>query len=240
MSVNFQVTPVDGLDKELLLNVEGYIARPATISKAAIPDMKPDADGHYIVPQGTLVVGANGSILTNPMQEVVQATVTQTRATATVASTVVVTAKAAGTVAYTVALEKGTTRNPSVSFDGTALVVKLAVNRAGNVTTTYDDVVTLINNDTVANSYVVASLADGADGSAVAVATTDAVALAGGAAEAVTGDIDGILYHSVDVSAGEAPCTVLIRGVVNVDNMPVEPSAAVKAKLPHIIFGRID
>ena len=240
MSISFKTPSVGGFDKELLLNVEGYLARPATVSKATIPGLAPNNKGRYIIPQGTLVVGAKGSILTNPMQEVVQATVTQTRATATVASTVVVTAKAAGTVAYTVALEKGTTRNPSVSFDGTALVVKLAVNRAGNVTTTYDDVVTLINNDTVANSYVVASIADGADGSAVAAATSDAVALAGGAAEAVTGNIDGVLYHSVDVTDGEAPATVVISGIINVDNMPVEPSDAVKAKLPHIIFGRID
>lgn len=238
MSVNFQVTPVDGLDKELLLNVEGYIARPATISKAAIPNMKPDADGHYIVPQGTLVVGKSGSILENPLQEVVQATVTQTRATATVASKFTVTAKTAGVVAYTVTLVKGTNGNSSVSFDGTDVKVTLAVNRSGNVKTTYKDVVDLINNDATANSYVVAKLVDGEDGSDVAAETTET--LAGGAAEAVTGDIDGILYHSVDVSAGEAPCTVLIRGVVNVDNMPVEPSAAVKAKLPHIIFGRID
>lgn len=238
MSVNFQATPVDGLDKELLLNVEGYIARPATISKAALPDMKPDADGHYIVPQGTLVVGKSGSILENPLQEVVQATVTQTRATATVASKFTVTAKTAGVVAYTVTLVKGTNGNSSVSFDGTDVKVTLAVNRSGNVKTTYKDVVDLINNDATVNSYVVAKLVDGEDGSDVAAETTET--LAGGAAEAVTGDIDGILYHSVDVSAGEAPCTVLIRGVVNVDNMPVEPSAAVKAKLPHIIFGRID
>ena len=238
MSVNFQVTPVDGLDKELLLNVEGYIARPATISKAAIPDMKPDADGHYIVPQGTLVVGKSGSILENPLQEVVQATVTQTRATATVASKFTVTAKTAGVVAYTVTLAKGTNGNSSVSFDGTDVKVTLAVNRSGNVKTTYKDVVDLINNDATVNSYVVAKLVDGEDGSDVAAETTET--LAGGAAEAVTGDIDGILYHSVDVSSGESPCTVLIRGTVNVDNMPVEPSAAVKAKLPHIIFGRID
>ena len=238
MSVNFQVTPVDGLDKELLLNVEGYIARPATISKAAIPDMKPDADGHYIVPQGTLVVGKSGSILENPLQEVVQATVTQTRATATVASKFTVTAKTAGVVAYTVTLAKGTNGNSSVSFDGTDVKVTLAVNRSGNVKTTYKDVVDLINNDAAVNSYVVAKLVDGEDGSDVAAETTET--LAGGAAEAVTGDIDGILYHSVDVTKGEAPATVLIRGVVNVDNMPVEPSAAVKAKLPHIIFGRID
>ena len=240
MSINAKPTPVDGDDKELLLNVEGYLARPATVSKSTIPNLAPNDKGRYIIPQGTLVVGTSGSILTNPMQEVVQATVTQTRATATVASTVVVTAKSAGVVAYTVALENGTTRTPSVSFDGTALVVKLAVNRNGNVTTTYDDVVSLINNDTVANSYVVASLADGADGSAVAVATKEAVALSGGAAEAVTGNIDGVLYHSVDVTDGEAPATVVIRGIINVDNMPVEPSDAVKAKLPHIIFGRID
>ena len=67
-----------------------------------------------------------------------------------------------------------------------------------------------------------------------------AAALSNGGDATVSGDIDGILYHSVDVTDGEATGALIIHGYVNVDNMPNVPSAAVKAKLPHIVFGRKD
>ena len=64
--------------------------------------------------------------------------------------------------------------------------------------------------------------------------------MSGGAVEAVTGKIDGVLYHSVDVSDGEAVGTMVYAGVINKDAMPIEPSDAVEAALPHIKFARID
>ena len=106
--------------------------------------------------------------------------------------------------------------------------------------TTYGDVVALINNDTIANTYVSAELASGVKGTKVAeVTSVDATTSAGGE-ESVTGLIDGILVHSIDVTAGETAAAMMIAGYVNVDNMPFVPSTAVKAKLPHIVFSRID
>lgn len=242
MSVDFKVTPVDGLDKELLLNVEGYLARPITVSKETISGLAPDDKGRYVIPQGTLLVGKDSSLLVDSMQLAVEAKATQTRAKATVNSVLEVESKVAGAVTYAISLVKptGSSSVPSISFDGAKFEIKLATTSSGNVKTTYDDIVKLINNDTKANTYIVAKIADGADGTTKADATSTDVALAGGAEETVDGNIDGILYHSVDVTDGEAPATLLVHGFVNVDNMPVEPSDAVKAKLPHIMFGRID
>lgn len=242
MSINFKATKVDGFEKELLYNVEGYLARPVTLDKTSIIGLVPDADGHYIIPQGTLLVGKAGSLFDNPQQLAVQASVTQTRASVTVNSAFKVTAREAGDVTDTVSLVVGTKRATTVTHSAGALVVTLGVDKSGNVSVSYDDVVKLINDDEVANSFYVAEIVAGFDGSTVAAATpTSAVpAMSGGAVEAVTDKIDGVLYHSVDVSDGEAVGTMVYAGVINKDAMPVEPSDAVEAALPHIKFARID
>ena len=242
MSINVESQPVTGLvEKELLLISEGYVARPVTVSKDTVAGLQP-IDGHYIIPQGTYLYGKNGSLLVNPQQEAVEVKETVTKSTLTVNSSVIVTAKDEGDLsAYTVALTKGTSRTASISFDvaSKALVVTLAVDKTGAITTTYKEVVDLINNDIVANTFVVAELASGVGDDAVA-AEAAAKPLSAGGAATVTGDIDGILYHSVDVTDGEAIGSLIIHGYIDVDNMPSVPSAAVKAKLPHIVFGRKD
>ena len=242
MAINFGKSPVTGMDdKELLLVSEGYVARPVTVSKDTVAGLTP-VDGHYIIPQGTYLYGKEGSLLVNPQQEAVAVNETVTKSTLTVNSSVIVTAKAEGDLsAYTVAFEKGTKRTLSVNFDvkTTALVVTLAVDKTGAITTTYKEVVDAINDDIVANTFVKAELASGVGEDAVA-AEAVAAPLSKGGDATVDKDIDGILYHSVDVTDGEATGALIIHGYVNVDNMPSVPSAAVKAKLPHIVFGRKD
>ena len=242
MAIDFGKSPVTGMDdKELLLVSEGYVARPVTVSKDTIADITP-VDGHYIIPQGTYLYGKEGSLLVNPQQEAVAVKETVTKSTLTVNSSVSVTAKAEGDLsAYTVAFKKGTKRALSVNFDvkTKALVVALAVDKTGAITTTYKEVVDAINDDIVANTFVKAELVSGVGEDAVA-AEAVAAALSKGGDATVDKDIDGILYHSVDVTDGEATGALIIHGYVNVDNMPSVPSAAVKAKLPHIVFGRKD
>ena len=242
MAINFGKSPVTGMDdKELLLVSEGYVARPVTVSKDTIAGLTP-VDGHYIIPQGTYLYGKEGSLLVNPQQEAVAVKETVTKSTLTVNSSVIDTAKAEGDLsAYTVAFKKGTKRALSVNFDvkTKALVATLAVDKTGAITTRYKEVVDAINDDIVANTFVKAELVSGVGEDAVA-AEAVAAPLSSGGEATVDKDIDGILYHSVDVTDGEATGALIIHGYVNVDNMPSVPSAAVKAKLPHIVFGRKD
>ena len=242
MAIDVGIRPVTGMDdKELLLVSEGYVARPVTVSKETIADIKP-VEGHYIIPQGTYLYGKEGSLLVNPQQEAVAVKETVTKSTLTVNSSVIVTAKAEGDFsACSVEFKKGTKRSLSVSFEVKTkkLIVTLAVDKADAITTTYKEVVDAINDDIVANTFVTATLATGVGEDALAAEAGAANLSAGGAAK-VNGDIDGILYHSVDVTDGEATGALIIHGYVNVDNMPSVPSAAVKAKLPHIVFGRKD
>ena len=244
MANSFKNQKLTGFDKTLVLYQDGYVARPVTVDKTTISDLQPNEAGKYIIPQGTLLTGVSGSLLENPQQKAVQAKVSGTKATVTINSAVVVTAKESGDVAYKFALVKDTksTSSATISYDASQkkFTITLAVNKSDTVLTTYGDVVALINNDTIANTYVSAELASGVKGTQVAdVTSVDATTSAGGE-ESVTGLIDGILVHSIDVTAGETAAAMMIAGYVNVDNMPFVPSTAVKAKLPHIVFSRID
>lgn len=244
MAINFGTKKVNGFDKELLLYKEGYIGKPVTVSKTTISGLTANDAGKYIIPQGTLITGTNGSLLEQPLQEAIKATVTQTLATVTVNTVFKVTAKEAGDLAYAIQIVKGANNTLAASIaytpSTTKFVVTLATDKTGVITSTYGDVVALFNNDLIANTMVIAELVSAAGETTLAAVTATDAVTAGGAAEVVTGTIDGILLHSVDVTDGEATGAMVIAGVVNMDNMPVEPSTAVKAALPKIIFSRID
>ena len=192
MANSFKNQKLTGFDKTLVLYQDGYVARPVTVDKTTISDLQPNEAGKYIIPQGTLLTGVSGSLLENPQQKAVQAQVSVTKATVTINSAVVVTAKESGVVAYKFALVKDTKATSSatisvpsgsISYDASQkkFTITLAVNKSGTVLTTYGDVVALINNDTIANTYVSAELASGVKGTKVAeVTSVDATTSAGG------------------------------------------------------------
>ena len=237
MSIDFGYKKVAGFDKELLYNQVGYLAKPVTLDKSTLT-VTPTEKGRYIIPQGTLLYGQGSSLLLNPNQNAKAVVPTLSKATIVLGETVKITSKADGTVTYKVTLEAGTARRPSITASATEATIKLGVDKAGAVTTTYNDVISLINTDMVANNYIVATLVDGKDGDAVASAGN--VTTASGSVTTVDSDIDGVLLHSVDVTDGEATGAMMIGGNINIDNMPVTPDAAVIAKLPNINFLRRD
>ena len=89
----------------------------------------------------------------------------------------------------------------------------------------------------LANTYVNAKVDDDKKYN---IASAGTATLAGGGVEAVTDFIDGILYHSVDVTDGENTGALIISGVIDIDKMPMGVGEAVKKALPHIQFGRKD
>lgn len=239
MSINIGYKKVAGFDKELLYNQAGYFAKPVTLDKDSLAGITATESGRYIIPQGSLLYGSGSSLLTNPDQNAKVVVPTVSKAKITINTVLQIVAKSDGSVTYTVELKEGTTRRPSISATATAAVVTLGVDKAGAVTTSYNDVVSLINTDMIANNYIVASITDGQDGDTVA-EKASATAVAGGTATTVDSDIDGVLLHSVDVTMGEAVGAMMISGNINIDNMPETPDAAVIAKLPNIHFLRRD
>ena len=251
---SFANRALSAFDNELLLYQDGYVARPVTVDKTTITGLTANEAGRYIIPQGTYLTGSTGSLLDNPQQLAIQATVTEANSTAVINSSVNIKVKESGVYAYVFSLVKETTASPvesedtatkgTISYDSATkkFTITLAINKAGTIISTYGDVVALINNDEIANTFVVASLATGVKPTALAAVTATDVTTtaAAGSKETVTGIIDGILYHSVDVTNGAEDATLMIAGYVNMDNMPAVPSTAVKAALPRITFSRID
>ena len=242
--IDYKIDPVKGFDKELLLVQSGYVARPVSLSKSTIAGLTPDDAGHYVIPQGTFLYGANGnSLLTDPQQEAVAVIPTVTKATVTLNSIIVFTATDEGALTYTVEFTSNSSGSGplTVAVDASHnLTVTLETDASGTILSTYDDVVTAVNNDIVANTYFVASIDTGADGTTVA-QDESPTPLAGGGATTVSSDIDGVLYHSVVVDDGEQTGAMIIHGYIDADKMPDGmPGAAVKAKLPHIVFARKD
>lgn len=183
-TINFENTKVSGFDKTLILNHVGYVARPVTVTKTTVSGLTPTDTGRYIIPQGTYLTGESGSLLDNPQQNAVAVVPTESNATVTINSAVDIQVKLSGTYGYIFKLVKASEPSPTVPADaaisGTIeytaatklFTITLAVDKNSNVITTYNDVVALINNDTVANTYVIASLHNGVDGYTKAAATT--------------------------------------------------------------------
>ena len=254
MSHTFGNQTLTGFDKTLVLYQDGYMGRPVTVDKNTVTGLQPNAAGRYIIPQGTYLTGVNGSLLENPQQKAIAANVTEAHSVATINSSVDITVKESGVIAYKFSLVKATTGSPvdpedtsvkgSIAYDASTkkFTITLAVNKSGTIISTYDDVVALINNDITANTFVTAALSAGVKGTTLATVTASDVTTtaAEGSAEVVTGIIDGILLHSTDVTDGEEFAAMMYAGYVNMDNMPTVPSTAVKTALPRITFSRVD
>ena len=131
-----------------------------------------------------------------------------------------------------------TAHNDVFSYTSAAgITIKLGTDKAGNVKDDFEKLAKKINEDLVLNSLVVATVVPGKEATTPA---ADSGTTANGGATTVASDIDGILYHTVDVTNGEATGAMMIHGIVNIDKMPSVPGAAIKAKLPHIQFARRD
>jgi len=240
MAIDFKMKPVDGFDPELLLIGEGYLARPVTLDKTSLAGITPDDKGNYYIPYGSYLYGSNGtSLLVDPNQLATVVVPTEAKATVTLDSGLVLTAKAEGAVAIPVAMTVDTTAHNDVfSYNtSTGITIKLGTDKAGNVKDNFAQLAKKINEDLVLNSLVVATVVSGKEAD---IPAADTGTTASGGATTVASDIDGILYHTVKVTDGEATGAMIIHGVINIDKMPSEPGAAIKAKLPHIQFARRD
>lgn len=243
MAINFGKNQLEGFDKTLQLIREGYASRPVTLTKDSITGLQPTAGGRYVIPQGTFLVGASGSILENPNQYSVAADISVTFDTATLDSKVDFTSVKAENMGFVITCTKASVASSPASLSyveaSKAINVTLATDEDGDEATTVAELVALINNDDVVGQLVVASKHTGVLDSAI-ITTAATATTSGGGVQSVTGDIDGILYHSVDVTDGEATGACMISGYVNIDNMPFNPGASIRAKLPRITFGKID
>ena len=243
MAINFGKEKLSGFDKTLQLIGEGYAARPVTLTKDSIANLEPTDGGRYIIPQGTFLVGETSSLLENPDQLAVAANISVTYDTAVVDSAVDVKSVVPENFGYVITCVKASTSSTAASVAYVpatkAINVTLETDSSGSEITTAQELVDLINTDPVVGELVTAKLHSGVLGSQT-ISNNATATTSGGGVQSVSGNIDGILYHHVDVTDGEATGAMMISGYVNIDNMPFNPGSAIREKLTRITFGRID
>ncbi|TLN00363.1 hypothetical protein FDZ73_19665 [bacterium] len=201
-----------------------------------------NADGKKIVAAGTIVGGKTQAVLTN-RQEPVQKKNTQgtydsaTLAPAGVNNDIVFTAKTAGASGISVEILNPGAANQAlkVTTVNNKISVSLATDAGSAITSTAAQVIAAVNNDPDASERVSVANAAANDGTGVmaAVALTP---LAGGAVSTGTA-AEGVLLYDVNVTNGDHPGAMVIRGTVNQNQIPEAPCADALAALKgRIVF----
>lgn len=240
MTQIFKQTPIAGMEDSILYFTENYVAKPIMLNKTTITGLTANADGKFIIPRGTFLTGTAGSLKERPNQVAKQAVFTGVAGTLNLLTYVRIVDKQESNRVLTFKVTKPAkaTTTATVAVSGLTIEIKVA-NDGTNILTTLGDIVTLINGNMEANSLCVASLTDETKADTVATEVASAVT-AGGANDTGTGDVDGILMHSVDVTDGEATGALVLAGFVDLDKIDIEPSTNFKTKLPMIAFLRKD
>ena len=240
MTQIFKQTPIAGMEDSILYFTENYVAKPIMLDKTTITGLTANADGKFIIPRGTFLTGTAGSLKERPNQVAKQAVFTGVAGTLNLLTYVRIVDKQESNRVLTFKVTKPAkaTTTATVAVSGLTIEIKVA-NDGTNILTTLGDIVTLINGNMEANSLCVASLTDETKADTVATEVASAVT-AGGANDTGTGDVDGILMHSVDVTDGEATGALVLAGFVDLDKIDIEPSTNFKTKLPMIAFLRKD
>lgn len=239
--MKFKQTDFTGT-KEILKFPDHYVAIAVTVDDTGIVA---NADGKKIVEKGTIVGGVSASTLDDDTQKV------QKKNTASVAASVtlepggaggnndiLITAKKAGTDGNNIKVELkdpgAASQALAVSVEGDTIVVSLATDGAGAITSTAQNVIDAINAHLVAKDLVTAANASGSDGSAV-VAAVAATALAGGT-DGSAKDAEGVLMNDVDVTDGAASGAMIIHGYIDKNKLPEAPVAEAVTALKMIQF----
>ena len=240
MTQIFKQKPIAGMEDSILYFTENYVAKPIMLDKTTITGLTANADGKFIIPRGTFLTGTAGSLKERPNQIAKQAVFTGVAGTLNLLTYVHIVDKQESNRVLTFKVTKPAkaTTTATVAVSGLTIEIKVA-NDGTNILTTLGDIVTLINGNMEANSLCVASLTDETKADTVATEVASAVT-AGGANDTGTGDVDGILMHSVDVTDGEATGALVLAGFVDLDKIDIEPSTNFKTKLPMIAFLRKD
>ena len=240
MTQIFKQTPIAGMEDSILHFTENYVAKPIMLNKTTITGLTANADGKFIIPRGTFLTGTAGSLKERPNQVAKQAVFTGVAGTLDLLTYVHIVDKQESNRVLTFKVTKSAkaTTTATVAVSGLTIEIKVA-NNGTNILTTLGDIVTLINGNMEANSLCVASLTDETKAGTIATEVASAVT-AGGANDTGTGDVDGILMHSVDVTDGEATGALVLAGFVDLDKIGIEPSTNFKTKLPMIAFLRKD
>lgn len=226
-----------GLTPDILLYTTNYAARPVIVDDSGI---ELDEKGRRIVPAGTVL----GGFMEKPNDVAEKVIIGGQKADLSTLftdkdSNVTFRAKQGGPDGNKIKVSFVAAQANQVlgiNVSGTTITVILATDASKVSTTTAQEIIDLIANDTAASALVDVKLSRQSRGTGYT-EPFGPTALSGGAEEA-PGKAEGMLRHPVDVTNGVATGTAVIAGFIDLDMLPEEPSGDIKKALPTLKFGR--
>jgi hypothetical protein len=225
-----------------ILKHNEFVATPVLVDKTGVVV---NDDGKYIVKAGTVVGGNTKPAIENPTEPVVKK---NDPAVAASAELVIDDTLGAEVSIILAAVEPGAAGNSlkvqlldpsatsqalSVSVSGDTIVVSLATDGTGAITSTVAEVVAAINSHLIAKQLVNATVSGEDSTVAIAVAAT---ALTGGD-DGSGYEAEGVLLYDVDVTHGDAPGAMIVWGFIDKSKLDEDPcDDAVEALKGRIVF----
>ena len=223
--------------KEILAFKDHYLSMAAMMDKTGV---EADERGRKIVRKGSFVGGASASVFTDRSQKLRAVHDIASLSTAMTGDNndITLTSKIPGAAGAEISLAlvdpSGNSADLAVTVTGKDISVSLATGSGGAITTTASELIAAINGDAEAAELVTAAL-KGSDSGA---GTVTALAKASLANSGITGAsvVDGVLLNDVDVTFGDAACSLLIHGYLKTAALPEAPTSAMIAALSKNVF----
>jgi hypothetical protein len=213
-----------------LATVNNYDTKDVIVSDAEVPR---DENGKKIVLAGTIVGGVGASVMEHQNTPVAR----HGMASATTSlggpnNDLIYVAKTTSATTITYVDPNTADAALAVSVSGNAVTVTLATDADGAIVSTANDVKAAVNAHGSASAVVEARnlVADTGEGVVSAMAAVTLASPTGVSAP------EGVLFHDVDVSEGPRHGAMLYMGSVEINRLPIAPTAAQKAALPRISF----
>lgn len=220
--------------KQILKFPDHVVSVAVTVSDRGI---QPDEYGEKIIPAGTIVGGGISGSPVSPAHagsKAAQCTTTFGTANSNVIFTAREKGVAGNNIKIVLAAPSTADQTIGVSVTEKTITVNLATDSAKKVSSTANDVIEIIMEDSAARALINVKPALGSDGSGLVSALAE-TALSGGA-DGDAAMAKGVLMNDVDVTYGPNVGAMIIHGFIDAEKIPDKPTAADIAALTQIVF----
>jgi hypothetical protein len=219
-----------GAENTILASLSHYDTRSVMVSDEGVA---PDEHHRKIVRKGTIVGGIGGSVMLDQDLMVAEhgaATLYTSLPGSDNDLLYVALTPTATTITYA---DPGAPGAPiSIAVAGNNITVTLGTDADGHIVTKANDVKNIIINSVAANALVEVKNIYGDSGEGVVSAMAQTALTSNSSVTAP----EGVLFNTVDVTFGPAPCAMLYMGSVEINQIPKKPTAAQITALPRISF----
>jgi len=219
-----------GAEDTILASLSHYDTRSVMVSDVGIT---PDEHDRKIIRKGTIVGGISGSVMLNQDLMVAEHGAATLYTSLTGSDNDLLYVALTSTTTTITYVDPAAPGVPvSVAVFGNDITVTLGTDADSKIVTKANDIKNLIINTAAANVLVDVKNVVGDSGEGLVTAMAQATLTSNSSVTAP----EGVLFNTVDVTYGPAPCAMLYMGSVEINHIPKKPTAAQITALPRISF----